>query len=140
MIILDTNVVSEFVKIAPSADVRLWARTQFAADLFTTSVTQAEMLLGVALMDDGRKKLALGERIARIFLDDFPNRILPFDSVAAQMLAPIATARRASGRPVSLPDLQIAAIVRAQDATLATRNVRDFEDCGIAVVNPWSPS
>ncbi len=72
-----------------------------------------------------------------MFAEDFGGRTLPFDSEAARLYAKIASARRAKGKPISPADAQIAAIVRTHNATLATRNIADFEACGIQLVNPW---
>ena len=73
-----------------------------------------------------------------MFEEDFAGRILPFDSEAAHAYADIAAARKASGQPISQFDAQIAGIVRSRGARLATRNVRDFVDCGIALADPWT--
>jgi hypothetical protein len=68
---------------------------------------------------------------------DFTGCILPFDSNAAQQFAAIAAKKKTIGRPISQIDAQIAAIAFCNHATLATRNVSDFEECGIIIVNPW---
>ena len=83
---------------------------------------------------------ALAKAIEGMLEEDFRDRILPFDSAAARAYAAIAAARRALGRPISQFDCQIAAIARANEAAVATRNTGDFEDCGIAVIDPWQSS
>jgi toxin FitB len=136
MIVLDTNVVSELMKPSPSPTVLRWCRAHPFAELFLTTVTQAEILFGIELMPAGRRRVAL-DTAARETLDDFETRILPFDSDAAREFARIAAGRRNLGRPISQTDAQIAAIARSHGAAVATRNAGDLEHCGITVLNPW---
>jgi hypothetical protein len=137
MVILDTNVISEVVKGAPSDHVARWFAAQEPTTVFTTSVTQAELLFGVRMMPAGRRRAALDEAITRI-LQRFDNRILAFDEEAAPVFAEIAASRRRAGQPIGQFDGQIAAIARARGAALATRDVRDFADCGIDLIDPWA--
>jgi hypothetical protein len=88
-------------------------------------------------MDDGRRKDLLFKAARGLFEEDFAGRILPFDAIAAAHFADIASMRRRTGRPISQADAQIAAIVRSHGARLATRNVGDFRDCGIELLNPF---
>ena len=140
MIVLDTNVVSELLRPAPEPKVETWLAALDGADVYLTAVSEAELRYGVAVMADGRRRAALTQAIDGILREDFQARILPFDSPAAEVYAVIAATRRAAGRPISQFDCQIAAIARAQSAALATRNVGDFEGCGIAVIDPWNSS
>lgn len=140
MILLDTNVLSEVLRPTPSSRVRAWMAAQPAASLFTTAITEAEMLYGVASMASGRRRRSLADAIAAIFREDFAGRVLPFDSAAAAAFAEISAARRKSGRPISAFDAQIAAIARSRGADIATRDVTDFEGCAVAVINPWASS
>ena len=137
LIVLDTNVVSELMKSAPSAAVLTWVGSRDKLELHTTSVTQAEILDGVLQLPAGRRRRAVEGAAEAMFQEDFAGRILPFDSRAARPYADLVAERRRRGRPISQFDAQIAAIARASDATLATRNVKDFEHCGIRVLNPW---
>lgn len=137
MIVLDTNVLSESLRPRPSDLVKGWMATQPAALLYTTAINQAEILYGVALLPSGRRKLALEETVAAIFAEDFLGRVLPFDTAAARSFAEIAAARRRSGHPISDTDAQVAAIAHSRGAAVATRNVEDFANCGIAVISPW---
>ncbi len=139
MIILDTNVLSEVMKPAPSAEVLAWLAAQPAASVYTTSITQAEVLHGLMLLPAGRRRRALEEAAASMFTEDFGGRILGFGTEAAPPYALIASRRRRAGRPISHFDAQIAAIARSSGAAIATRNVSDFEDCGVRVVDPWRP-
>mgnify|MGYP000108262542 FL=1 len=95
------------------------------------------MRYGVAILADGKRRRALAEAIDAMLREDFRERILPFDSVAAESYAVIAADRRGAGRPISQFDCQIAVIGRTRGATVATRNARDFEGCGIEVIDPW---
>lgn len=138
MIILDTNVLSETLRSAPDPRVIEWFRAQRRAALFTTTITRAEILYGLGLLADGSRKEALSAAIQAIFEEDFAGRLLSFDSDAADLYATIAVSRKNAGRQISQFDAMIAAVARSAGATLATRNVKDFVDCGIAVVDPWS--
>ena len=137
MIILDTNVLSELIKPAPDPNVVHWIGQKPVASLFTSTITQAEIFYGVALMPDSDRKKLLQETVSRMFDELFAGRVLPFDAEAAFNYACIASDRRQTGRPISQFDAQIAAIVRSREGKLATRNAADFEGCGIAVINPW---
>lgn len=137
MIILDTNVLSELLRAAPDPAVLRWTASQPVDTLFTTAVTQAEMLYGVKLLPDGKRHQRLEEAVAALLEEDFAGRVLPFDSDAAASYARIAAGRKRSGRPISQFDAQIAAIAQSKGGQLATRNVGDFEGCDVYIVNPW---
>ena len=137
MILLDTNILSELMRPAPEAAVEQWLADQPAASVFISAITEAELRYGLALMPVGRRRSTIAAEIEGMLGEDFRGRILPFDSPAAVAFAEIAADRRQAGRPISQADAQIAAIARSRGAALATRNVADFEGCGIEVVNPW---
>jgi toxin FitB len=137
VIILDTNVVSELMKEAPAAPVVRWVAFQAAASLYTTSITEAEILHGVLLLPAGRRRNRLQAAAEAMFGEDFGGRVLSFGSDAARAYAPIAADRRRGGRPISHFDAQIAAIGRSVRAAIATRNTSDFEGCGVKLINPW---
>ncbi len=137
MIVLDSNVVSELMRPAISPAVVAWMSGQAAVEFFTTTITVAEILYGVEIAPKGKRRDQLLKQSEATFSQDFAGHILSFDESAARMYALIASVRRSRGRPISVADAQIAAIARAQGATLATRNGVDFEGCGIALVNPW---
>ena len=138
MIILDTNVLSELMKPQGSTVVRNWAAGQPVTSLFTTTITQAEILYGIAILPEGKRKYELYQAASLMFAEDFIGRVLPFDESAAVAFANISAQRRASGNPISQADAQIAAICYSRNAAIATRNVADFADCGIFIINPWS--
>ncbi|MBA2666624.1 MAG: type II toxin-antitoxin system VapC family toxin [Trueperaceae bacterium] len=137
MILLDTNVVSDTLQPAPDERVAVWLSRQPRAALFTSTVTRAELLYGVRLLPDGRRRDHLFEAVSRIVDEGFAGRVLAFDSDAADAYADIASSRRKGGRPISQFDAMIAAIARSRGAVLATRNTKDFDDCGVDVTNPW---
>lgn len=137
MIILDTNVVSELMKAHPDDRVLAWISARPASVLHITSITQAEILHGILLLPPGKRRTAIQAAAEAMFENEFEHRIQPFDSAAAIDYARIAAERRKAGRPISQLDAQIAAIARCRRGTIATRNVQDFEDCGVPVANPW---
>src|SRR5438128_1186067 len=120
MIILNTNAVSEAMRTTPAPEVLNWLAAQPASGLFTTTITQAEILYGVELLPKGKRRGALQSAAQAMFEEDFAGRILPFDSDAARQFPLIAASRRTSGRPIMQGDAQIAAIARSRGATLAT--------------------
>jgi toxin FitB len=137
MIVLDTNVISEAWRPEPSPKVREWMRAQPLASLFTTTITEAELLFGIAVLPEGRRRSALSFVVEATLAEELVGRILPFDSAAAREYADIAAARRRMGKPIAEADARIAAIVRSRGATLATRNLSDFLSCGIDLMSPW---
>jgi toxin FitB len=128
MIVIDTNVVSEIVKQSPSPAVMAWFSAQKPHDLYTTTITQAEILYGVELLPQGRRRTALQGAITRVFDETFAGRVLPFDEGSAYAFAMIAARHRLSGRTIGEPELQIAGIALSRGASLATRNVMEFEE------------
>ena len=137
MILIDTNVVSELMRSMPAPAVLDWFGRQEAAGLHLSAVGEAELRRGAVILPAGGRRDGLIAEINALVWDDFGHRVLPFDSAAAQDFAAIIADRRAAGRAISLPDCQIAAIARSRGAAVATRNWKDFEGCGIKIVDPW---
>ena len=137
MIVLDTNVVSEVMRPEPSSKVLEWMRAEPLASLFTTAITEGELLYGIALLPHGRRRQSLEATVTIILAEDFSGRILPFDSPAAREFADIAVSRRRSGHPISEADARIAAIARSRGAAVATRNGQDLADCDLVLIDPW---
>ena len=138
MYVLDTNVASELMEPTPEPAVTTWFAGRNATDMCLTAISKAELLYGVAIVPPGKRKNQL-EAIMNHWLNTgFGGRILPFDNDAAQYYAEIASHRREVGRPIQTADCQIAAICRLHSAVLVTRNVRDFKEAGINLVNPWT--
>lgn len=138
MIVIDTNVLSELLRPAPEPTVLAWVAAKPRSALFTTTITRAEILYGIALMPQGKRRDALLPCVQEIFDEDLAGQVLPFDSDAADSFATIASARRMAGRPISQFDAMVAAVARSRGASLATRNGKDFVDCGISLIDPWS--
>ncbi len=136
-VLLDTNIVSEIIKPTSEPRVARWLMGQPAGDIFLCAVTEAELRYGLALMPTGRRRDVLAADVQRMLSAVFAGRIWPFDSDAAAEYAVIAASRRSAGRPIAIPDAQIAAIAKSRGAALATRNLRDFEACGVEIINPW---
>ena len=136
--LLDTNVLSELLRARPEPAVLAWFAVQAPDSLVVSAVTQAEMLLGARLLPAGQRRQQLQQALEAMFREDFSGRVLPFDTAAAADYADVVHARRDAGRPISQFDAQIAAIALCRGAGLATRNVADFEGCGLVVDNPWN--
>jgi toxin FitB len=135
--LLDTNVLSETMKPQPAAAIASWMRAQPLRSMYTTAICQAEILAGIAILPDGRRRADLEAMARAIFNQDFEGRILPFGKEAAVAYADLSALRRQKGRPIATIDHLIAAIARANDATVVTRDVGGFSDCGLNVLNPW---
>jgi predicted nucleic acid-binding protein len=141
MIVLDTNVLSEALRPAPAQAVMDWLAAQDQMAVFTTTVTQAEVLDGVESLPAGKRRSHLHSAVENLFRDVFQGRILSFDENSARVFPKVVAHRKRMGRPVSQFDAMIASICRSYGAAVATRNVADFEHCGVPIVNPWnSPS
>jgi predicted nucleic acid-binding protein len=138
MIIIDTNVISELLRPTPEPAVEVWLSAQDGLSIYLTAISEAELRYGVAIMTSRKLRDGLSNVIDHILRDDMAGRILPFDSAAARAYADIADTRRSAGKQISQADCQIAAIARAHNAPVATRNTPDFEDCGIDLINPWT--
>jgi toxin FitB len=139
VIFLDTNVLSALMRTIPDAAVLHWLDRQPAASVWITSITLFETRFGLALLPAGRRRQVLEAAFDDLLREDLENRILDFDSAAATAAASLAAARQKSGRPVDMRDTQIAGIVLARRATLATRNIRHFVDLKISIIDPWAP-
>lgn len=137
MIILDTNVVSELMKASPDKNVLKWIASCAVSSLYTTSITKAEILYGINLLPAGKRRTAFESAAEDMFKEDFVGRIVAFGNDAAESYARIASKRSRDGRPISHFDAQIAAIAYSCGANIATRNVRDFDGCGVTVIDPW---
>ena len=138
MIILDTNVISEMIKARPSEAVLSWLTAHQSPGFYTTAVSQAELHVGIEVLPVGKRRLSLEIAMDRLFRV-FDGRVLPFDASAARHFSQVIAKRRSIGRPIAQFDAMIASIALARDYSLATRNGRDFEHCGVGLVNPWDP-
>lgn len=138
MIVLDTNVISEISK-QQGADERVqsWFATIAARNVGTTAVTVGEIRAGIERLPEGRRKFALKQDLDGLLRDVLAGRVLSYDVFAANHYGLITSKRYGMGRPIGIPDAQIAAICYANQAILATRNIKDFEETGVQLINPW---
>ena len=137
MIILDTNVLSALMQQDPETAVVEWLDRQPAQSIWITSITLFEARLGIALLPKRRRQRALETAFTQLMITDLENRVLDFDSDAAAEAATLAAERQKAGRPVDMRDAQMAGIVIARRATLATRNVKHFQGLSVPVIDPW---
>jgi len=136
VIVADTNVASELMRPAPAANVVAWVRAQRADELHTTAITVAEIGYGIERLPEGARKALLRATATQVFFA-FAERVLAFDADAAALYREIVDTRERGGAPIDGFDAQIAAICRRHGASLATRNVRDFANTGVDVIDPW---
>jgi hypothetical protein len=139
MLVLDTNVLSALIKDVPDQLVASWLDRQADVSVWTTTITVFEIRYGLAIMPAGRRQSAMLAAFERAIDDSLERRVLSLDRVAAEHAALLMARRRAAGRPIDLRDTMIAGIVIAQRATLVTRNVRDFSDLDLSIIDPWNP-
>ena len=137
MIILDTNVVSEFMTSPPASQVLYWLNAQDVASLYLSTITIAEIGYGLRAMPDGKRCQLLSERFEQFIDEAFTQRILSFDENAARVYGEIMCHRKEIGCPMSSLDGQIAAIARSRGFYVATRNIKDFVHCQIELINPF---
>lgn len=137
MIVVDTNVISELMKISPSEIVKEWFLQQDSREMRITSITVAEILYGIDRLPSGKRREELRDVALGIF-GGFAEQILSFDAVAATHYSKIVTSREQQGNPISGFDAQIAAICRCHESQLATRNEKDFVGVGVTIFNPWT--
>ena len=136
MIVLDTNVLSALMRQAPDHGVIHWLDQQPRSSIWTTSITVLEVQFGLQIMPSGRRRTAVMQAFVSA-LDKIGQRVVPFDTAAAQQAGDLMASRQKKGRPRDLRDTMIAGIALAHHATLATRNVGHFDDIRVPVVNPW---
>lgn len=137
-ILLDTNVLSELMRPKPSAEVLDWFEQQKGTSFFVSAITRAEILLGIALLPDGKRRDSLAAAAEQMFNEDFAGHSLAFDGNCATEYALLVAERTRCGHSISTEDGQIAAIALSHELPLATRNGKDFKGIvGLVVLNPW---
>lgn len=137
MIILDTNIISEIMRPQPEVLVVQWLDQQETSHLYLTSITLAEIRYGLGIMQDGKHKQRLSNQFEAYVDKTFEGRILDFTSESATQYANIMSHRKKAGLPMSIADGQIAAIANEHHFSIATRNTKDFEECGLQIINPF---
>jgi len=138
MIVIDTDVLSGLMRPGPDAAVVNWLDRQARTSVWTTAITVFEVRFGIALLPSGSRRAGLEAAFERVVVEMIEDRIVPFDTTAAEATAALMAERRRSGRTGELRDGMIAGIAIARHATLATRNTRHFADLPVAVVDPWT--
>lgn len=138
MIVLDTNVVSEPLKLKPDVAVMTWLSVQAPETLFITTITIAEMLTGIEKMSKGRKRNALGAALSDQVLPLFSGRVLDFNLTSAAAFSKVIVTANAVGNDIDFADAAIVAVSVANGFFLATRNVRDFRGVAVDILNPWA--
>ena len=137
-VLLDTNVLSELMRPQPSSMVLGWFSQREDVEFYTSAITQAELLLGVALLPAGKRRDAISDAVEQMFEQDFAGCCLPFDDLAAHEYAALVAARNKIGMPISTEDAQIAAIALRHNLALVTRNTKDFLNIdGLDLIDPW---
>ena len=136
MIVLDTNVLSEFTNEMPNPRVVAWMNQQVINTLYVPSVVMGELLHGVAILPEGKRKESLSQTVEE-WLQKFAGRILPLDGEAVRCYAALAAKARSAGQPLGQNDAYIAATAQARGFAVATRDVRPFQTAGLEVINPW---
>ena len=137
MIVLDTNVIAELMRPSPEPKVLAWADRLDPAEVSITTMTEAEILHGIARLPEGRRREALQRSWEALLPALFGQRVWPFTREAAHWYGQLLRQREVLGRPMATADAVIAATTLAQGARLATRNGADFAGIGIDLINPW---
>ncbi|GAA5481993.1 type II toxin-antitoxin system VapC family toxin [Haloferula sargassicola] len=137
MIILDTNVVSELMKAAPDERVAAWLQRQQTLHLAITTVTVGEIQYGIRLLSRGKRRDGLEKDFAAFVARGFEGRLLTYDEPAAVAYGEIAAQRKRKGYEIDAVDLMIAAMAKIANASVATRNTKDFVGCGVKLIDPW---
>jgi hypothetical protein len=138
MIILDTNVVSEPMKLKGDPAVRDWLDRQAIETLYLTTTSLCELLVGVGMLPDGKRKEGLAAGLDEFLAELFGPRILPFDRPAAIAYASLVGRARRTGCLLSVADAQIAASALDRGFAVATRDTEPFALAGVTVINPWT--
>jgi predicted nucleic acid-binding protein len=121
----------------PDRNVLAWLDAQAAETLYLSTVSLAELQLGIESLPAGKRRKALAAALAEQVIALFGERIVPFDLAAAQTYAKIVTRARRHGHPIAVADAQIAAIAASRHFIVATRDEAPFQAAGLPVINPW---
>ena len=136
--LVDSNVLSELMRTSPAPQVYNWFANHSDDQIYVSSISQAEILAGIAVLPEGKRRNALADSAQLLLETDMADMCLVFGAAAAKHYAIIYANRKRIGRPISTEDAQIAAIALAEDLILVTRNTQDFEGIeGLAFLNPW---
>lgn len=137
MILIDTNVLSEPLKLAGDVGVLNWLDAQNIETLYLSAISLAELRFGIAALPPGKRKETLHTSVEQRFLPLFAGRILPFDTATSEAYAQLRASARAQSRAIAPADGYIAATAKTHGLIVATRNTGPFEAAGLTVINPW---
>jgi predicted nucleic acid-binding protein len=140
MILLDTNMVSEVMKVSPADNVLAWLNEQESDKIYVSTITIGEIVFGLRMLPEGKRRSVLNEKFEQFVALAFDQRVLAYDEPAARAYGELMGNRRTLGRPMSVSDGQIAAIARSKHLAVATRNADDFDSCGVEVIDPFVKS
>jgi len=138
MILLDTNVLSEPLKLTGDVGVLAWIDAQIIETLYLSTISLAELRFGIAALPSGKRRETLHTSLEQRILPLFAGRILPFDTAASEAYAVLRARARAEGKAIAPADGYIAATAMTNGLILATRDIGPFEAAGLAVINPWN--
>ncbi|MBK8177026.1 MAG: type II toxin-antitoxin system VapC family toxin [Rhodospirillales bacterium] len=137
MLVLDTNLVSELMRPHPAPAVLAWVGAQPMMEMAITAVSTMEIRFGIHVLPEGKRRVELDRKFSELIVQGFADRVLPFDSHAAEACADIRAMRQRTGRRIATEDAMIAAIAKAHGATVVTRDENGFAGCGVPIINPW---
>lgn len=135
--VIDTNVISELMKPDADVNVMAWFLAHTQDTFATTAINQAEILGGLAMLPEGKRKRSMIALAQEIWELELQRGVLPFDSTCAEAFAQILRIRKKSARPIQFADAAIAAICIVHQAAILTRDTSGFTEIGIKVINPW---
>ena len=138
MILLDTNVISEPLKLSGDLDVLNWIDEQIIETLYLSTISLAELRFGIAALSSGKRRDTLHTSFEQRILPLFVGRILSFDAAASQAYAVLRARARTQGKAIAAADGYIAATATCHGLIVATRDTAPFEAAGLTVINPWN--
>ena len=138
MILLDTNVVSEPLKLKGDLGVLTWIDAQNIETLYLSTISLAELRFGIAALAPSKRRDTLQDSLEQLILPLFAGRILPFDAAASEAYAALRSRARAQGKAIAPADRYIAATASSHGLIVATRDTSPFEAAGLSVINPWN--
>lgn len=137
MIILDSNVIAEFMRPEPARVVEVWLRKQNETPV-TTSISIAEVAFGLERLPEGRRKQGMRNQFERFVSGGFTAHVFSFDEAAALTYSVLLANLQRRGLTIGPLDAMIAAIALENYCAIATRNVSDFAHTGLRIINPWA--
>jgi predicted nucleic acid-binding protein len=138
--LLDTNVPSEMIRDRPDSRVNTWVRAQEDVSLYLSAITIGEIRKGVTILPESKRRSRLQDWLENDIIPLFASRIMPVTQAVAERWGVLSGQRQLAGRPLSMADGLVAATAIENGLTLVTRNIKDYENLGVAILNPWEGS